>query len=581
MNRHAIYHRAKQNWSYAYDLQTLHIRIRTQRGDVDRVDLLCGDKYAWEETHQVVPMSLWVSDHLFDYWTAEVRPPFRRLIYWFALHHEEETLYLSEKGLSPSKPINYYEGVFDFPYLNAIDIIDPPAWVKDAIFYQIFPERFANGVPSISPVNVEPWGGTPTPKNFFGGDLQGVIDRLDHLTALGVNAIYFNPLFKATTNHKYDTTDYLQVDPQFGTNDTLKTLVKACHERGIRVLLDAVFNHSGKEFAPFADCIRNGAKSRYADWFHVRKWPIEVVDRVPSYETFAFEPLMPKLNTENPEVKAYLLEVARYWIEEVGIDGWRLDVANEVDHHFWRDFRKTVKAVKPDAYILGEINHDSMPWLQGDQFDAIMNYPFTNAVNDFFLLGRIDAAGLAHRLSAQLASYPQQVNEVAFNLLGSHDTDRILSLAGGNTSLVKLATLFQHTFLGVPCIYYGDEIGLDGGHDPANRKCMEWDERKQDLELFQFFKEITHLRHTYPALRTGKFTILLAEENDGRFAYERSDGQDQLIILLNRSTKSAKFELLVEGAEWINVFTNESMIAKTNKLKFILPAYGYAVFKAK
>ncbi|MEW9698940.1 alpha-glycosidase [Paenibacillus sp. SI8] len=580
MNKHAVYHRAKQNWSYAYDRQTIHIRIRTQKGDVTSVDLHCGDKYAWEETNHVVPMSLWVSDSMFDYWTAEVQPPFRRLIYYFALHDVQETIYLSEKGISNNKPENFYEGVFDFPYLNAVDVIEPPAWVKDAIFYQIFPERFANGDPSISPANVEPWGGVPTPTNFFGGDLQGVIDHLDHLTELGVNAIYFNPLFAATTNHKYDTTDYMQVDPQFGTNETLKALVKACHERGIRVLLDAVFNHSGKQFAPFVDCIEKGAQSRYADWFHVREWPIRVVDRIPTYETFAFEPLMPKLNTEHPEVIAYLLNVARYWIEEVGIDGWRLDVANEVDHHFWREFRKIVKTVNPEAYILGEIMHDSLPWLQGDQFDAIMNYPFTNAVNDFFLNDRIDAASLAHRLSAQLSSYPQQVNEVAFNLLGSHDTHRILSLSGGNKELVKLATLFQHTYLGVPCIYYGDEIGVDGGYDPANRKCMEWDESKQDTELFQFFKAITRLRLANPTLRTGKLAFLQAEEQSHIIAYERSDEKDQFLIIINRGTESADLLLPVTKGQWKNEFTNETIAAKANQLQITLPALGYAVLRA-
>ncbi|GIQ62169.1 hypothetical protein PACILC2_07370 [Paenibacillus cisolokensis] len=224
-----------------------------------------------------------------------------------------------------------------------------------------------------------------------------MIDRLDYLTELGVNAIYFTPVFEATTNHKYDTSDYFRVDPHFGTNETLKTLVRECHARGIRVLLDAVFNHSGRQFAPFVDVIEKGEESLYKDWFHVRKWPLRIEDGVPTYETFAFEPIMPKLNTSNPEVRDYLLKVASYWMDEIGIDGWRLDVANEVDHQFWREFRQTVKKANPDAYILGEIMHDAMPWLQGDQFDAVMNYPFTNTVIDFSLRGKSTAPASQRR----------------------------------------------------------------------------------------------------------------------------------------------------------------------------------------
>lgn len=224
----------------------------------------------------------------------------------------------------------------------------------------------------------------------------------------------------------------MKVDPQFGNNETLEKLVDACHARGIRVLLDAVFNHCGKTFAPFLDVLEHGALSVYADWFHIRKFPLQVEEGIPTYDTFAFEPTMPKLNTENPEVQEYLLQVAEYWVKEIGIDGWRLDVANEVDHRFWRLFRNRVRAVNPDAYILGEIWHDSMMWLLGDQFDAVMNYPLTYAILDFVNTDQLDGNGFANTVGALLASYPQQVNEVAFNLLGSHDTPRLLTLCEDN-----------------------------------------------------------------------------------------------------------------------------------------------------
>ncbi|MDQ8733813.1 glycoside hydrolase family 13 protein [Paenibacillus sp. LHD-38] len=543
----AVYHRPKQNWAYAYDGKTLHLRLRTKKDDVAAVEAIVGDKYAWEQTTTTVPMRILSSDARFDYWETAVIPPFRRLRYAFRLTSGSESILLTDKGfelLLPNNPNSF----FDFPYINPIDVFEPPAWVKDAVFYQIFPERFANGDPSLDPANVLPWGGEPTPYNFFGGDLQGVIDHLDHISALGINAVYFTPLFEATTNHKYDTQDYMKVDPQFGTNEKLKELVDACHARGIRVLLDAVFNHSGKTFPPFVDAQVNGQQSKYADWFYVREWPLQVVDGVPSYETFAFEPLMPKLNTEHPEVKQYLFEVARYWIEEIGIDGWRLDVANEVDHQFWREFRQTVKRVNPEAYILGEIWHDSMMWLQGDQFDAVMNYPFTNAVLDFFAYQTIDAADFANAIGSQLAAYPQQVTEAAFNLLDSHDTPRLLTICGDNTETMKLSSLFQLTYPGTPCIYYGDEVGINGAGDPGCRKCMVWDPAEQNSELLAFYTAAIGLRHKYSALRSADISFVHVGQADGTLVYERRDGDQRLLIALNARGEAADLSFAIAAA---------------------------------
>jgi glycosidase len=543
----AVYHRPKQNWAYAYDGKTLHIRLRTKKDDVTAVEAIVGDKYAWKQTVTVIDMRIFSSDSLFDFWETAVIPPFRRLRYAFHLRDGDETILLTDKGFEHVLPDNP-NSFFDFPYINPADVFEPPAWVKDAVFYEIFPERFAKGDPSLDPENAEPWGGEPTPQNFFGGDLQGVIDRLDHIAGLGINAVYFTPLFEATTNHKYDTQDYMKVDPHFGTNMKLKELVDACHARGIRVLLDAVFNHSGKTFPPFVDAQINGRQSKYAEWFHVREWPLQVVDGVPTYETFAFEPLMPKLNTEHPEVKQYLLEVARYWIEEIGIDGWRLDVANEVDHQFWREFRHTVKSVNPEAYILGEIWHDSMMWLQGDQFDAVMNYPFTNAVLDFFAHQTIDAKAFADAIGAQLAAYPKQVTETAFNLLDSHDTPRLLTICDDNTDAMKLSSLFQLTYPGTPCIYYGDEVGINGGGDPGCRKCMVWDPAEQNNELLQFYKTAIGLRRRYSALRSADIRFVHVGATDGTLAYERRDGDQRLLIALNARGAAADLRFTVEAA---------------------------------
>jgi len=579
MLREAIYHRPKQNWAYAYDGKTVHLRVRAKRGEMDEVHVLAGDKYAWERTRRSVPMTLLCSDELFDYWESAIEPPYRRLRYGFHFRSGEEQLYMTEKGFSDAPPEDSLT-MFDFPFINPVDVFAPPAWVKDAVFYQIFPERFANGDPSLNPEGTLPWGGKPTPTNFFGGDLQGIINHLDHLVALGVNAIYFNPLFEATTNHKYDTKDYLKVDPHFGTNEKLKELVGACHSRGIRVMLDAVFNHSGKEFAPFVDVLEKGAASEYADWFHVRESPLRVVDGIPTYDTFGFEPIMPKLNTENAEVKRYLLDVARYWIEEVGIDGWRLDVANEVDHAFWREFRTVVKRLNPEAYILGEIWHDSAMWLQGDQFDAVMNYPFTEAALDFFARDAIGAKPFADAIGKQLASFPRQVIETTFNLLGSHDTPRLLTVCGGDVRRMKLAALFQLTYPGSACLYYGDEVGMTGGGDPGCRECMVWEKEKQDRELFGFFVEAIRLRNNHEALRSSFLKFLLTD--GGLLAYERtsSDGSERFVIAMNVSEQTVDAAVPVDAGDgWTDAFGGVPAEAAAGRLRVKLPAFGFAVWR--
>lgn len=588
----AVYHRPKQNWAYAYDGKTIHLRIRSKKNDIDSIHAIVGDKYAWKQTKTTVQMKILSSDALFDYWETAIIPPYRRLRYAFQLISGSESILLSDRGFELTVPDNS-DSFFDFPYINPVDVFAPPGWVKDAVFYQIFPERFANGDPSIDPDNVLPWGSTePTPTNFFGGDLQGVIDHLDHIANLGVNAIYFTPVFEATTNHKYDSQDYLKVDPHFGTNEKLKELVDICHKRGIRVLLDAVFNHSGRSFPPFVDALANGQQSKYADWFHVREWPLQVIDGIPTYETFAFEPLMPKLNTENPEVKKYLFEVARYWLEEIGVDGWRLDVANEVDHQFWREFRKTVKDVNPEAYILGEIWHDAIAWLQGDQFDSVMNYPFTNAVLDFFAYQTIDAEAFAAAIGTQLSAYPQQVTETAFNLLDSHDTPRLLTICDDNTDALKLAALFQLTYPGTPCIYYGDEVGMNGGGDPGCRKCMVWETDEQNNDLLNFYTQAIRLRHAHHSLRSADIRFVHIGSADGTIVYERREGNERLLIAMNARAEAANLSFSVVNEEtpsrtsWTTLLSSADTkptaalsINTSGQFKLTLPGFGYHIFK--
>ncbi|MGE1164778.1 alpha-glycosidase [Peribacillus simplex] len=575
----SIHHRPNDNYSYPINTETLHIRLRTKKQDISSAGLIFGDPYIsdndgqWQ--YEELPMSLSGSDNRYDYWHIYVKPPYRRIRYGFKVSSEDESAIYTEKGFfkePPRDPGSY----FAIPYLHQNEIFGAPEWVKDTIWYQIFPERFANGNPDNDPAGVIPWGSEePAVDNFFGGDFEGIIEHLDYLEKLGINGIYFTPIFHAYSNHKYDTIDYRSIDPQFGTKETLKTLITECHKRNIRVMLDAVFNHSGYYFPPFQDLLEKGEKSKYKDWFHPHSFPLKGGER-PNYETFGFFESMPKLNTANPEVKEYLLEVSAYWIKEFDIDAWRLDVANEVDQPFWREFRTTVKNIKPDLYILGEIWHDSMPWLRGDQFDAVMNYPFTNQVFRLVASQTINAREFTEEMTAIYHSYPTNVFDVTFNLLGSHDTPRIFTDCGEDLARTKLIHAILLTFNGSPCIYYGDEIGLTGGMDPGCRKCMVWEEEKQNTELFNEIKTLILLRKEERLLANdGKFKFLDTAGNENIVAYQKYNGERSVLILINPTDVQQSFTLPFDlnGRTLTDLRTKET----TQEGKFELGGYQYKI----
>ena len=423
-----------------------------------------------------------------------------------------------------------------------------PRWVHDAVFYHIFPERFANGDPGNDPPGAVPWGSPPEVDNFMGGDLQGVIDRLDYLEELGVTAIYFNPIFQAKSNHKFDHGDYMKVDPHFGTNELMKELVRRAHGRGIRVILDISHNHSGREFFAFDDVVRKGADSPYRGWYHFHGFPVSGPEN-PNYKCWWGFGSLPEFNHDHPGVREYFRAVTRYWMEEVGIDGWRLDVANEVPHDYWREWRDLVKGINPDAYIVGEIWGDGSPWLQGDNFDAVMNYVWRDQVVRYFAKREIGAEEFARSIHELLGRHPESVNRAMFNLLSSHDTARFLTVAGGRKERVKLAFFFQMTYVGAPVIYYGDEIGMEGEKDPGCRGAFPWDESAWDKDLLAWVQRLTSLRRALPALRSGEYATVIADDRRTRvYGYRRGSGAGALIALVNNSDEHQRLTLSVP--EW-------------------------------
>ncbi|GIV95799.1 MAG: alpha-amylase [Herpetosiphonaceae bacterium] len=412
-----------------------------------------------------------------------------------------------------------------------------PEWVKHAVFYQIFPERFANGDPTNDPSNAQPWGSPPTPYNFMGGDLQGIIEQLDYLQQLGVTALYLTPIFQSTSNHKYNTYDYFRIDPRFGSLETFQRLTAELHRRGMRLILDGVFNHCGRGLFQFHDVVENGAASPYVGWFHIERFPIHPYDlhQPANYRTWWDVRSLPKFNTDNPEVRRFLLSIARYWIEQ-GADGWRLDVPNEIaDHNFWREFRQVVKEANPEAYIVGEIWHDGTPWLGGDQFDAVMNYLFRDLCVDFFARCSINAAVFGEAIDRLLGLYQPEVTYSLLNLLGSHDTARFLTVAGGDGAGIKLAITFLMTYPGAPCIYYGDEIGMQGEADPGCRGAFPWNEEQWNVDLLEHTRRMIGLRRGHEALRTGHFRSLLADGSANVYAFARWNERQRFVVAINNS----------------------------------------------
>jgi glycosidase len=452
-----------------------------------------------------------------------------------------------------------------------------PDWVKSAVFYQIFPDRFANGDPTNDPPNTEPWGNTPTSRNFFGGDLQGIIDRLEYLQKLGVNTLYLNPIFEASSNHKYNTRDYMRVDPQFGDTLTLKRLVDACHQHGMRVILDGVFNHTGVQFFAFADVKEKGSRSIYKNWYSFHSFPVAPASN-PNYECWWGYGSLPRLNTENPAVREYLFSVTRTWMT-LGIDGWRLDVPNEISHEFWREWRTVVKSINPEAYIVGEIWEDGLPWLHGDEFDAVMNYRFRNACLDFFVQRKIGPTGFNDTLERCAKNYPDEVNFALQNLLGSHDTERFLTLCNGNTALLKLAMLFQMTYPGAPMVYYGDEVGMRGGKDPGCRGTMVWERRKQDTTLLKFVHDVIALRKAHSVWTHGRIRGVLRDEKQGVYGFMREVSGTRGLVLLNRNDAAATVSL--DGSlagRWRRIWPMETTPGERTGTATLIPPISGAVY---
>ncbi|MFU8785951.1 MAG: glycoside hydrolase family 13 protein [Candidatus Izemoplasmataceae bacterium] len=602
-----IHHEPKSQYAYLYDKDTVHIRLRTKKGLTNDVKLIFGDpflykkgkdtdRYAWAPYEDGIIMEKDYETEFYDFYFIAIKPEYKRVKYAFILDNQylygaKEVVDLHEhKGLRFNL-FNY----FNFPFLNEEDLFKAPTWVKDQVWYSIFPERFNNGNTDVDKPNILPWGKTDEYSNnlLFGGDLKGITEKLEYLSDIGFTGLYLTPIFHASASHKYDTIDYYTIDPSFGTNEDFKKLVEKAHSLNMKVMLDAVFNHCGLKHPYFLDVLENGKKSPYYDYFYIIDenkplLPIDYKDllntprkhlrklfedvSVINYRTFAFTPFMPKLNTMHEPLKKELLDISEYWIKNYDIDGWRLDVSNEIPHAFWRAFKTVVKNAKPDAYIVGENWDNSNPWLKGDQFDAVMNYEILFPIWQFFGFQedfpKITSKQFKERINKVLTDYPKNVLEAMYNLVDSHDTSRITHICNYNIDVVKLVYLFLFSFPGSPSIFYGGEIGLIGAHDPDNRRCMPWDEESHTHPLKSFIKALITLRQSEESFKTVDFKWHTADI-DGLLIYQKND----LLYILNNQDKETSLTIPDDFKNGTLLLGTESSLPK------FLSKYSYYVIK--
>ncbi|OKP70622.1 alpha-glycosidase [Paenibacillus sp. P3E] len=527
MTRWFLYHTAEDPFAFPVGPGSLKLRLFVQNGQHLTCTVIHSDRYDSPGSEIPLPMERIGSAGAYEIHEAILPSVTGKCRYLFhVMNPAGEYLWYGERGIAENRE---HAGSFQYAYMHQPEAVKIPSWSQDAVVYQIYPS------------------------SYNGGNLKGILDKIPYLQQLGITAMYMTPIFESPSEHKYNTSDYYKVDPTFGTTADLRAVVDQAHHHGIRVLLDAVFNHAGDTFFAFRDVLEHGESSRYKDWFLIHSYPV-VQTPSPNYETFGkAEAHMPKLNMDNPEVADYMMEVAKHWVREAGIDGWRLDVANEVSPKFWTRFRRELKAEFPELLLIGEIMHGSGPWLRGDQFDGGMNYVLRDAVLEFFAEQSTGPVRFMEQVIHQEAFCNDQANAAMFQLLGSHDTLRFLTACkqGGRgwnheeTAMyrMRLAVFFQMTYIGMPMIYYGDEVGMEGATDPHCRRPMVWREQEQNSTLHAWYTRLIGLRKKYEVLRKGSFRPWFTDETRNVLGYVRSSGQEKIGLVINNSPNRYHLEV--------------------------------------
>lgn len=496
-----IEHHACYPWQFVQGKScTLRLRCNVP---VLKITVLHGDPFWFAEGKKKQPVleetELAAKQILLDDTFYSVTIPLRthKLRYHFVITLCDGTkLMLSELGVTDELPESQLRP-FMVPYVFENEHYDAPEWAKGFVWYQIFPDRFAG--------EGDPAAFVPTRDNFFGGTLKGITGKIPYLKELGVQGIYLNPIFQSPSNHRYDTADYTRIDSLLGNEDDFRQLIESLHEAGLRIMLDGVFNHCAWDHPFWQDVLHKGESSPYYEWFYIEdvqalsgankeKFSPEIIRREHPFACFAFAANMPKWNTENEQVMKYLIEQAECWTQEFGIDAWRLDVPDEISMRFLREFKRRIRAVADQVYIIGEIWQDAGLWLDNAVFDGAMDYPLYYAIRDFAMTGQDDLNAFAQRIQCWILSSPEEVHPYQWAFSSNHDIPRLLTECGGDAERAKLALFLTAVLGGNMSVYYGDERGMEGGDDPDNRRAMAWG--CSNGTLLDFYKELIRIKKT-------------------------------------------------------------------------------------
>lgn len=544
MNKSAILHIPLSQYAFANSEKTLTIRLRTGKKDLTSCTLLYGDRACNCTPVQFfpLPMNVIAEDEYFDYYEATFESPFTRVCYYFKLEKQEEWTYYYANQFTKDLPDLHMEGkiiegrseYYQYPFMLRSELSDVPNWFKDAIVYNIFPDSFASGKKSlISEKKIVNLENQLVSQSRLGGTIKGITENLDYIEELGFNCIYLNPIFVAGEYHKYDILDYYHIDPCLGSDQDFKVLVDEIHKRKMKIIIDGVFNHTSWNFFAFNDVVEQGESSKYKDWFYDLEFPVtrpENQNEIPTYACFAYERKMPKLDTSNIEVQEYFAQVGKYWIKEYHVDGWRLDVANEIDRNFWRKFRIETKKANAECVLIGEVWENAETWLRGDAFDSTMNYDFRNHCRDFFALKTLDSKMFANRINQMQLRYPKNIALGQLNLLDSHDVPRFLSMCKEDGNQWKMAFIFLMLSSGVPSLFYGDENGISGISENEYRSPMPWN--MINNRLVEFVKRVISIRKDYTDYNS-EMKIDINNQGSGVFSFARIGKKGNISISLN------------------------------------------------
>lgn len=534
MEYSAIRHYMDKRYCYGISNGKFVICIEVKKDDVNSIILHYQDKYIplnHIDTRQQAEMERVASGRFNDYYEALIDIDVICLRYYFEIIDREgcKTYYGNYDFYEDN--ITSIDKMFDLPQnLREEEQFDIPKWAENKVVYQIFPSRYA----TTENIPESVWYKSPIGHmDNLQGNLKGIINHLPHLKELGIDVIYMTPIFMSDSSHKYDTIDYYRIDPSFGSEDELRELVDKAHDMGMRVVLDGVFNHTSPKFFAFKDIKEKGEASPYLNWYYIKDFPIRFGSRTekPNFKSFAYYGGMPKLNLNNPETGDYFINVAKYWIDRCHIDGWRLDVGDEISHIFWKKFRKALREQSKDTLIIGEIWHYAGDFLEGDEWDTVMNYQFYLAVQDFVAKETMTASEFVESLDFMRGNLNRKVYPVLWNLIDSHDTARFTHVCGENREKIKLAAALQLLSTGMPMIYYGDEYGMKGGGDPDCRRGMVWDEKYQDKEIFEWYKRLIKIRKEYPVITKGELIKCQTDDENGTIIETRQlDGEEVIMI---------------------------------------------------